>query len=134
MYLFKCIRRILSRNFLAVNVLTSPKNSWNLHKSTFILFFDHIEPNWVRKSIMESGVRFEDCLLTRWVSTTSILVVIERIYRYQLKSNYWKNHTIFAAFFLQFWYLNQISNVLNRKMSLIGQGFLKLLTPKFVPI
>ena len=40
--------------------------------------------------------------LTRWVPTTSILVVIERIYRYQFKSNYLKNHKCFAAFFFSF--------------------------------
>ena len=36
-------------------------------------------------------------LLTRWLPTTSILVVIERIYRYQFKSNYLKNHKFFAT-------------------------------------
>ena len=35
--------------------------------------------------------------LTRWLPTTSILVVIERIYRYQFKSNYLKNHKFFAT-------------------------------------
>ena len=37
--------------------------------------------------------------LTRWVPTTSILVVIERIYRYQFKSNHLKSFwLIFLAF------------------------------------
>ena len=37
-------------------------------------------------------------------------------------------------FFLQFWYLYEIFNAVNRKMRLIGQEFLKLLTPKYVLI
>ena len=51
MCLFKCITVLLSENPLAVNVLTSPKNSWNLQKSTFILLFLHSQPKWVRKSL-----------------------------------------------------------------------------------
>ena len=50
MCLFKCITGFLSENPLAVNELTNPKNSWNLKKSTFILFFLHSVPNSVRKS------------------------------------------------------------------------------------
>ena len=44
--------------------------------------------------------------LKRWLPTTSILVVIGIIYRYQFKSNYLKNRKFFAAFFLHFWNLH----------------------------
>ena len=40
----------------------------------------------------------------------------------------------FAVFCLNFWYLHQIWNILEEKMSLIRQIFLKLLTPKDVHI
>ena len=71
-----------------------------------------------------------NCVVTRWLETTSILVVIERIYRYQF-SNDLKNYRHFAALLLDFWYLDAISNVLKKKkMSFIGRAFLKLLTPK----
>ena len=33
-----------------VNMFTSPKNCWNLQKSTFILLFHHSGANWVGKS------------------------------------------------------------------------------------
>ena len=49
MYSFKCITGIVSGNPLAVIVLTSPKSSLNLRKSTFILLFHLSEPNWVWK-------------------------------------------------------------------------------------
>ena len=38
--------------------------------------------------------------MTRWLPASSILVVVERIYRYQLKLNYQKkNITFFQHFF-----------------------------------
>ena len=99
MCLFNCITGLVFENPLAVNVLTSPKNSWNLQKNTFIQLFHHSEPNCVRKTDFKSDLRFWDCLLTRWLPTTSILVVIERIYHYQFKSNYVKKQKFFDAVF-----------------------------------
>ena len=40
--------------------------------------------------------------LTRWLPTTSILVLIERTYGYQFKSNYLKNRNFLAACFWSF--------------------------------
>ena len=62
--------------------------------------------------------------------TTSILVLIERIYRYQLKTNYLKNREILAAFFLAFLESELNFQCFEKTMSLIGQVFLKLLTPR----
>ena len=115
MCLFKGRTGLLSESPVAVNVLTSPKNSWSLWKSTFILLFLIFEPNWVRKSHLQSDLRFYDCLIKRWPETTNILVVIERIYRYQFKSNYLKNDGLFAAMFLDFRFLLEIYNVLKKK-------------------
>ena len=134
MCLFKCMIGFLYENPLAMKVLTSLKNSWILQKSSFILVCSHSEPNLVRRSYFESDMRFWDSLLTRWLPTTSILVVVERIYRYQFKANYLKDLRHFTAFFFHFWYLHEISNVLRKNMSLIGQVFLKLLASKEVLI
>ena len=41
-----------------------------------------------------------------------------------------KRQTFFHIFFLPFWYLYEISDVVKKKMKLIVQVFLKLLTPK----
>ena len=138
MFLFKCIRGVVSENPLAVNPLTSPKNSWNLQKRTFILIFQHSGQNWVTKSCFYSDLRFQDFLLTRWLATSGILIVIERLCCYQFKSNYLKSHKFFRNFFfffdyyLHFRHLQSICNVLKKKMSLNGQVFAKLLTPNFV--
>ena len=43
---------------------------------------------------------------TRWLPTTSILVVIGRLYRYQFKCNYLKNQKPFLNFLLHFWNLH----------------------------
>ena len=40
--------------------------------------------------------------LNALTANTSILVVIEKIYRYQFKSNYLQNHKFVAAFFFAF--------------------------------
>ena len=50
MCLFNWITGLVSENPWLVNVLKSPKKSWKLEKSTFILRFLHSEPNWIRKS------------------------------------------------------------------------------------
>ena len=53
-------------------------------------------------------------MITRWLPATNTLVVIERIYRYQFKSNYLKNHGLLTALFMNFRYLHEISNVLKK--------------------
>ena len=118
MCLFKCKTRLLSENPVTVNVLTSIKNSWDLEKSTFILLFHHSEPRWVRKSYFHSDLRFLDCFITRWLETTIILVVIERIYRDQFKSYYLKHRKPLTLFFLNVWNLHEVSNALKKKNEL----------------
>ena len=131
--LFKCITGLVSENSFAVNVLTGPKNSKNVEKSSFILIFLHSGTNWVRKSYFQSGLGFWNCLVTRWLPTASILAVIERIYRYHFKLNYLKNHRLFAAFLLNFWNLYTIFNV-PEKNEPHSQEFMKWLTPKYLLI
>ena len=99
MCLFKCITVLVSENPLAGKVLTSPKNSSNMQKRTFILIFRSYEPNWVKKGYFESDLRFQDCLITHCLPTTSVFVLIERIYRYQIQRNYLKNRQFSANFF-----------------------------------
>ena len=131
---FKSITGLFSENPLAVNLLTSPKNSWNLEKSTFIPPFLHSQLNWVTKNYFPSDLKFYDCLITRWMEIASILLVIERIYRYQFKSNYLKNERVFAWIFSAFLVTTWNFECSEKDRSLIGQVFLKLLTPKYVLI
>ena len=114
MGLFKCITGLVSENLVEVNMLPSPKNSWNRQKSTFSQLFHHSDLNWVSKSYFKSELRFQDSFLTRWLPTTSYLLAIETIYRYQFKANYQKYKNLFAAFSSTFWYLSEIYNVLEK--------------------
>ena len=91
-------RAWFSKRFCSERVNESQK----FLKKTFIRPFHQSGSNWVRKSYFESSLKFQDCLLTGWLPNTSILVVIERIYRCQFKSNYLKNHKLFPEFFLAF--------------------------------
>ena len=134
MCLFKNTIGLVCENPLAVDVLTSPKNSWNLHKSTFIQLFLHSEPNWVRKSYFQSDLRFQDCLITRWLPSTSSLEGVERTYSLIFKSNYLKYHKPFAAFFFPFLESTLNDKCSEKKMSLRDQVFFKLLSPKDVLI
>ena len=134
MCLFKCITGLLSENPLSLNVLTSPKNSWNKQKSYFIVLLLHFEPTWVRKSYFQWDLRFQDRLITGWLDAASILVVIGRIYCYHFKSNYLKNHKRFALLRWNVLNLHELSSVLQKKMTVIAQVFLTLLTPKYVLI
>ena len=131
MCLFKCIRGLLSENPSPVNVLTSPKNSWNPQKSTFIIPFFHSWQYWVRKIYFQSDLRFFDCLVTPWLETTKILVVIQIIYRYQHLSNYRKTHRLFETFYFEFLVATWNFQCFERNMSRRGQVFLKLLTLKY---
>ena len=130
---FKCITGLVFENPLAMNVLPSVKNLWNLQKSTFMQLFHHSESNWAKRSYFQLDLRFKNCLITRWLPTTSILVVIERIYRYQFKSNYLKKINFLRYFYLifridiKFW-------MFWRKMTLRVQVFLNILTPENVLI
>ena len=134
MCLFKFIRGLLSQNPLAVNVLTTPRTSWNLQKSAFIVPFLHVKQNWVIKTYFEFDLRFLDCLIRRWLETMGLLTVIERIYSHQFKSVYVKNRKPFTWSCCNFCNLHSICNILKKTMSLIGQVFLKWLTPDDVLI
>ena len=98
--LLKCKKGLVSENPLALNVLRSPKNCWNLLKSTFILsyFFIILSQLEIEKVIFRQIWDFRSPFLTRWLPITSILVVIGRNYSYHFKSNCLKNWKLFVIF------------------------------------
>ena len=50
-WLLKCQKGPVSEHLLPVNVLTGPKQCWNLHSSTFILLLHHSNMNEVGKCL-----------------------------------------------------------------------------------
>ena len=49
--LHKWLKSPVSEDPLTSNMVISPKYSWKLKSSTFIIFIDHCEGNWVKKSL-----------------------------------------------------------------------------------
>ena len=70
-----------------------------------------VRANWINVWLSLENIG----TLTRWLPSTSILVVTERIYRYQYKCNYLKNQKSFAAVFFEFLDSTLNFNVLKKK-------------------
>ena len=73
----KCLKSSVWENPLASNMVNVPKHCWNLHHSTFIIFIDHCQGNWVGKSLSYWHAKSWDCLLTHWLLMKSILFLLE---------------------------------------------------------
>ena len=86
-----------------INMLKCPKQLWNLHDTTFIIFFYHSEAKLFRKYILYGNLRSEGCLLTHWLAMTSILLRIVRTCGSRFKSNFLKNKNIFLHFLFHLW-------------------------------
>ena len=61
------------------NMVNVPKHCWNLHHSTFIIFIDHYQVNWVWIRVSYWHAQPWDCLLTHWMLMKNILFLIEVI-------------------------------------------------------
>ena len=61
------------------NMVNVPKHCWNLHHSTFIIFIDHYQVNWVWIWVPYWHAQRWDCLLTHWMLMKNILFLIEVI-------------------------------------------------------
>ena len=127
--LFKWIIGYVFEKSLAMNVLKSPKNSWNLQKSTFILLFHHFQENWVSKKLFLIRSDILGQLDNKYTGNYVYSRKLGRVYRYQFKSVYLRNAKPFAIFF-EFFFMYIKFKMWWKKMSLIGQFFLKVLTPK----
>ena len=45
-------KNLVSEDPLTSNIVNVPKHCWNLHRSTFIIFNDHCQENWVGKKFL----------------------------------------------------------------------------------
>ena len=98
-----------------VNMLKGPKHLWNLHESTFIIFFQHNTGKWFGKYLPYWRFKSQGCLLRQWQQITSILFRSVRISRFIFKCKYLKNEKRFLVFLLHLWILHQISNIFNKR-------------------
>ena len=122
-WLDKCLKSLISKEPLRSNMLNGSKHSWNLNNSTLTSFIDHCESNSIGKSLSYWDAKYYACLVTHWLRMTSILFLIETIYRNIFRSNYLRNEKYFLDFYLHFLNLDSI---------FIADVFLNLRTPKNV--
>ena len=98
----KCLKSPVFEYPSTSNVENVPKHCWNLHHSSFIIFINHWQVNWVGKSLCYWHAKSWDCLLTHWLPMKSILFLIETISRFQFRCNYLTQKKTISEFFGEF--------------------------------
>ena len=78
------------------------------------IFFCHCETKWLGKFVCYWYLNTYDFLLKQWLAMTSIFFVILGICRNYIKCNYPKKLKHFVNFFVHFWNLHQIFNILKK--------------------
>ena len=115
-WLLKCLKSPASEHLWRVNMLKYPKHCWNLHCSSFAIFFLSIWKSFSSKSsvlIVSEILRLFD---NRWtLSDKNSLSLKVSVYRNQFKSSYVENRESFLNFMLNFWNLHQIFDILKIK-------------------
>ena len=95
----KCLKGLVSEDPSKTDMGNRPKNYWNLNDSTFTIFIDPCEEYWSWKSLSDWYAKSEDCLLTHWQPTTSIVFLTEGIYCNIFRFIYIRNEKYFVDFF-----------------------------------
>ena len=100
--LHKYLESPLAEDPLTSNTVNGPKDSSNLHDTTFTIFIDQREGNWIGKSLSQWYVKSYGIFLTQWVPMGSIFF----LHRDKLRQPIWmylskkqKTCLIFATFF-----------------------------------
>ena len=122
------LKSAVSEHFSTVPMIKFPKQLWNLHDSTFIIFFHHSEEKWFGKYLLCLILKASGCFLRHGLPITSILFRIVRIWSSLFKCNYLKNKKHFLSFLFHLWNLHQILNIFDKKKIVIASVFSKLMT------
>ena len=69
----KCLKSPASEDPSRSNMADVRKHCWNMHHTTFIIFIDHCQVNWVGKTLSYWDTKSWDCLLIHWLPMESIL-------------------------------------------------------------
>ena len=84
-----------------------PKRFPNLRQSTFMIFIDHCQVNWVGKPHSYWHAKSWDCLLTYCLPMKIILFLKDTNKRYEFRCSYLRNEKLFLKFLLDFWNLQK---------------------------
>ena len=126
----KCLKSPDSEDASTSNMVNVPNHCWNLHRSTFFLFNDQFQLNWVGKTLCYWHPKLWEHLWAHWLTMKSILFLRETIERYQFRCNSLTKTNVFLTFLLHFWNLDKILNILSKNITLIDFVISKLRTPK----
>ena len=119
---FKCITGLLSQNPLAVNKLTSPKSP-EICKKVLLSSFFSFSAKLSSKKLFSTRSEILLLLDNTRTGNHQYSLVVERICRYKFKRKYLKNYQPFLLFFLKFWNVLDISNVLKKKIKPYRSSF-----------
>ena len=107
-----------------------PKHCGNLCHSTFIIFIEHCQINWLGRNVSYWHANSWDCLLTQWLPMKSILFWVDIIERYQFRWNFSRKQKAFSKFFAAFLKSSLNFKHFEKKMTPLVFVFSKLSTPK----
>ena len=127
---YKCLESPISDDPSTSNMVNVENHCTNLHHSTFIIFNDHSQVNWVGKSLSYWHAKSWCCLLTHWLPMKSIQFLIETIWRYQFRCNDLRKTKTFSNFFPTFLKCRPNFKHFKKKLTLIAFVFPNLRTPK----
>ena len=75
----KCLKSPVWEDPPTSNMVNMPNKFWNLRDIIFMIFIDHCQVNWVRKSMCFWHAKPWECLLTYWLPMESIILLRETI-------------------------------------------------------
>ena len=113
----KCLKISIWKEPLTSDMVNLPKHCWNMHDSIFIRFYNHCQVNWVGESL---------CF---WHAISWDYLLIETIWRYHFRCSYLR-HKFCLNFFQTFRNPQQISNILNKNITVRAFAFPKIQTLK----
>ena len=118
--LLKHLKGLASADHSVISVLTGSKHCWNQHGSTIFLFFHEFEINWVVKFWPQSHLKSSESLLTSWLAMTGIPIAKCRFSINKFKRLYLKKEKLFVEFFLHFWNVHEMENIMKKKKSILA--------------
>ena len=129
-WLDKCLKRPISENPSASNIVNLPKHCWNQHSGTFIIFIDHCQRklSWKRSLLLTWKIL--GLLVNTLAGDEMYLVLHRKNLTIAIQMQLSQKQKTFSQFLVHFGNLFEISNVLNKRMTLIGFVLPKLRTPK----
>ena len=95
------LKYTVSEHPLTVNTLKGPKHLWNLHESTFIIFFISLMGNDFENMSL-NDIWILEVFVNTSTAMTSILFINAKIFCSLLKRKYLKNNSHFFVPFLKY--------------------------------